>query len=206
MTLAPERSTTATTNGATPKTDARLPVIRFFTKPETDPYDEIAWEIRSAVIDGADGKPVFEQHNCELPASWSQNATNVVASKYFRGAAEADERARARAVRQAAHRPRGQLHHGMGLEGLYFADEDERETFRQELKYAAREPDALLQLAGLVQRRRRGRTRSAAPASSSASKTRSTRSSTGTAPRARSSRVALAPASTSRPSAAPPST
>ena len=89
MTLAPEtrpeiaeraRNGNSVRNG-----DARLPVSRYFTRPDTDPYDEIAWEIRSAIIDGADGKPVFEQHDCEIPATWSQNATNVVASKYFRG-------------------------------------------------------------------------------------------------------------------------
>src|ERR1700675_140323 len=65
--------------------EARLPIRRYFTRPEIDPYDEVTFEIRSAVIDGADGKPVFEQHECEIPATWSQNATNVVASKYFRG-------------------------------------------------------------------------------------------------------------------------
>jgi ribonucleoside-diphosphate reductase alpha chain len=79
MTLAPERVTTVR------NPEARLPIERFFTKPETDPYDELAWDLRSAVIEGADGTPVFEQHDIEFPAAWSQNATNVVASKYFRG-------------------------------------------------------------------------------------------------------------------------
>src|SRR5574341_1334351 len=82
MTLAPE--TRPNTRKAT-STEPRLPITRFFTKPEVDPYDELQWELRSAVIEGADGKPVFEQHEIEFPASWSQNATNVVASKYFRG-------------------------------------------------------------------------------------------------------------------------
>ena len=58
MTLAPERPTTATQAPATTiqNGEARLPITRFFTRPETDPYDQLAWEIRSAVINGSDGK------------------------------------------------------------------------------------------------------------------------------------------------------
>ena len=58
---------------------------RYFTRPGTHPYDEIEWEKRHAVIIGEDGKTVFEQHDVEFPQFWSQLATNVVASKYFRG-------------------------------------------------------------------------------------------------------------------------
>ena len=59
MTLAPELQTGSTVQNG----DARLPIARFFTRPETDPYDELAWELRSAVIEGADGTPVFEQRD-----------------------------------------------------------------------------------------------------------------------------------------------
>jgi len=51
---------------------------RRFTRPDVDPYDELQWELRTAVIAGPDGQPVFEQKDVEFPASWSQNATNVV--------------------------------------------------------------------------------------------------------------------------------
>ncbi len=71
---------------AAPVREARLPIERYFTKPEVDPYGELEWELRTASIEGADGKPVFEQKDVEIPKTWSQNATNVVASKYFRGA------------------------------------------------------------------------------------------------------------------------
>ncbi len=136
MTLAPERSTAKTPAKAAANTEARLPITRFFTRPETDPYDEIAWEIRSAVINGGDGKPVFEQHGCEIPADWSQNATNVVASKYFRGPLKpTDGLVREHSVRQLIDRVVNTIT-GWGWKDSYFADEDERETFRQELKYA----------------------------------------------------------------------
>src|SRR5262245_12097362 len=78
-----------------PRTDARpavpasrqgLPFKRHFTKAGRHPYDEVTWEMRSAVINDESGRPVFEQHGIEVPVSWSQTATNIVASKYFRGA------------------------------------------------------------------------------------------------------------------------
>src|SRR5687767_557295 len=58
---------------------------RYFTLPGVDPFDEIEWEIRSAVIGNEKGKVVFEQRDVEIPKSWSQQATNIVVSKYFRG-------------------------------------------------------------------------------------------------------------------------
>src|SRR5260221_8980480 len=58
---------------------------RYFTKVGRHPYDELAWELRSAVINDERGQPVFEQHGVEVPTTWSQTATNIVASKYFRG-------------------------------------------------------------------------------------------------------------------------
>ena len=68
--------------GATSK---GLTFARYFTKPGRHPYDELTWEHRSAVINDERGQPVFEQHGIEVPATWSQTATNIVASKYFRG-------------------------------------------------------------------------------------------------------------------------
>ena len=62
-----------------------LAISRYFTTLGVDPADELAWELRSASITGEDGKIVFEQKNIEVPKTWSMLATNVVASKYFRG-------------------------------------------------------------------------------------------------------------------------
>ena len=58
---------------------------RRWTRPGVHPYDEITWELRSAEIKNESGKSVFEQHDIEVPSFWSQLATNVVVSKYFRG-------------------------------------------------------------------------------------------------------------------------
>src|SRR5689334_22579019 len=69
-----------------------LSVPRYFTTPGVDPADELAWEMRSADIKGEDGKVVFEQKNIEVPKTWSMLATNVVASKYFRGTPGTPER------------------------------------------------------------------------------------------------------------------
>ncbi len=71
--------------GATPVERRRMSFKRHFTKPGTNPFDEVVWETRSAVINDEKGRPVFEQHDIEVPTSWSQTATNIVASKYFRG-------------------------------------------------------------------------------------------------------------------------
>jgi len=139
MTLAPEQTNVATTHATGTNVvrngDARLPVDRYFTTRERDPYDELGWEIRSAIITGGDGKNVFEQHDCEIPASWSQNATNVVASKYFRGPLKpTNGLVRERSVKQLIDRVVNSIT-GWGWKDGYFNDEDERETFRQELKY-----------------------------------------------------------------------
>src|SRR5437867_10124932 len=71
--------------------EASLAVRRFFTIPGRDPFDEIEWETRDAVIPGRDG-PVFEQRSVEFPKFWSQTATNIVAQKYFRGRLSSPER------------------------------------------------------------------------------------------------------------------
>jgi len=137
MTLAPDRRQTKTSAPARvpAREEARLPIDRYFTKPEIDPYDELEWEVRTASIEGADGRPVFEQKDVEIPAAWSQNATNVVASKYFRGPlAPKDGMVRERSVKQLIDRVVNQITE-WGRKDGYFASEDEAETFLQELKY-----------------------------------------------------------------------
>ena len=71
-----------------------LTIERYFTRPGVDPFDEVEWEIRSAVIGSEKGEIVFEQKDVEVPKFWSQTATNVVASKYFRGTLGTPERER----------------------------------------------------------------------------------------------------------------
>ena len=70
---------------STPKNGLKgLSIERRFSTAGTHPFDEIEWEIRDAVI-GDPESPAFEQRGVEFPKSWSQNATNIVAQKYFRG-------------------------------------------------------------------------------------------------------------------------
>src|SRR5689334_15116127 len=109
---------------------AGLGVRRFFTIPGRDPFDEIEWETRDALIPGKDG-PAFEQKNVEFPKFWSQTATNIVAQKYFRGRMSSPERETS--VKQMIGRVVDTIA-GWGREGGYFADEEEAQTFEDELK------------------------------------------------------------------------
>ena len=64
---------------------AGLEFPRFFSTAGIDPFDQVEWELRDAVIGGENGQVVFEQRQVEMPRTWSQQATNIVVSKYFRG-------------------------------------------------------------------------------------------------------------------------
>ena len=109
-----------------------LAVPRYFTTPGVDPADEMAWEYRTAGITGEDGKVVFEQKNIEVPKSWSMLATNVVASKYFRGTPGTPERETS--VRKLVARVVDTLTR-WGQDGGYFATETDRLTFHAELTH-----------------------------------------------------------------------
>lgn len=65
--------------------DKGLTFERFFTKSGIDPFDTVEWEPRDASITKEKGEKVFEQKAVEVPKSWSQSATNIAVSKYFRG-------------------------------------------------------------------------------------------------------------------------
>ncbi len=106
-----------------------LAIERRFSSPGTHPFDEIEWEIRDAVI-GDPAKPAFEQRGVEFPKSWSQNATNIVAQKYFRGQMGSAERENS--VKQMIGRVAGTIS-GWGREGGYFASDEDAEAFEAEL-------------------------------------------------------------------------
>jgi len=114
-----------------------IPIRRYFTTPGVDPYDDVQWHSdRTAVIEGADGKPVFEQRDVEFPKDWSQNATNVVASKYFRGPMVETPGGpqRERSVKQLIDRVVNTLTEWGRRDG-YFSAEEEAQTFHDELKH-----------------------------------------------------------------------
>jgi len=108
---------------------AGLSIRRYFTTPETHPFDAIEWETRDARIGHGD-KVAFEQQDVEFPKSWSQNATNIVAQKYFRGQLESP--ARERSVKQMIGRVAGTIA-GWGRERGYFATDEDADTFEAEL-------------------------------------------------------------------------
>ena len=105
---------------------------RYFTLAGVDPFDEVEWENRSAVIGNEKGKVVFEQRDVEIPKFWSQQATNIVVSKYFRGQLGAPERERS--VRQLIGRVVDTIT-GWAREQKYFASEDTLQSFSAELKH-----------------------------------------------------------------------
>ncbi|HEY3970260.1 MAG TPA: vitamin B12-dependent ribonucleotide reductase, partial [Solirubrobacteraceae bacterium] len=108
-----------------------LSVERLFTSPETHPFDTVEWEPRDARIGHGD-RVAFEQKDVEFPKSWSQNATNIVAQKYFRGQIGHPERERS--VKQMIGRVAGTIA-AWGRERAYFASEQDAESFEAELTH-----------------------------------------------------------------------
>ncbi len=118
-------------------TDRALGITRRFTRPGTHPYDEVAWSPRDArIVEPArDGRPervVFEQLACEFPLDWSDTAVRIVASKYFRYGM--DDPRREVSLREVIDRVVDTIRHH-GVKGGYFADDEEAETFAQELRH-----------------------------------------------------------------------
>ena len=109
-----------------------LTVRRHFTQANVDPFDAVEWEKRSAVISGENGEVVFEQHQVDIPKSWSQLATNVVVSKYFRGPLGTPQREFS--VRQMIGRVVNTLT-TWGKQGNYFASADDAQAFSDELTH-----------------------------------------------------------------------
>ena len=109
-----------------------LRVERYFTRAGISPYDEIEWEQRSASISNEKGNVVFEQSNVEIPKAWSQMATNVVVSKYFRGPLGSPQREHS--VRQMIGRVVDTIT-GWGSKDGYFAAEEDALAFADELTH-----------------------------------------------------------------------
>jgi ribonucleoside-diphosphate reductase alpha chain len=110
-----------------------IDIRRHFTTEGVHPYDEVEWERRDARITNyRDGAVAFEQLGVEFPTTWSLNATNIVAQKYFRGSLGTPEREQS--LKQVIDRVADTIT-TWGIEGGYFVDDHEAETFRAELKH-----------------------------------------------------------------------
>ncbi len=105
---------------------------RRFTDGKASPFDKVEWERRTALIGNEKGQVIFRQENVEVPKSWSQTATNIVASKYFHGKPNTFERETS--VRQLISRVVDTIVR-WGDEGGYFANTDSKVAFRDELTH-----------------------------------------------------------------------
>jgi ribonucleoside-diphosphate reductase alpha chain len=105
---------------------------RYFTDGRVSPFDSVEWEKRVAQIGNEKGQVIFRQENVEVPKSWSQTATNIVASKYFHG--KQDTSAREGSVRQLIGRVVNTIV-GWGEAGRYFASATARDAFRDDLTH-----------------------------------------------------------------------
>jgi ribonucleoside-diphosphate reductase alpha chain len=109
-----------------------LEFVRYFSQEGTDPFDEVEWDVRSAVIGNEKGQVVFEQRDVEIPRFWSQQATNIVVSKYFRGQIGTAERERS--VKQLIGRVVDTIT-AWARKQSYFASEDDLQAFSDDLKH-----------------------------------------------------------------------
>ncbi|MEY3070224.1 MAG: hypothetical protein RL473_331 [Actinomycetota bacterium] len=108
-------------------------IRRHYTTPGVHPYDQLVWEKRDARISNwKDGSVAFEQLGVEFPVTWSLNATNIVAQKYFRGTPGTIERESS--LKQVIDRVADTIT-TWGVEGGYFVDQAEADNFSNELKF-----------------------------------------------------------------------
>src|SRR3954452_11348551 len=114
-------------SAAAPSSTGGVSLERRFTESGKHPFDCVEWEIRDAIIGDA-----FEQRDVEFPKTWSQNATNIVAQKYFRGRMDAPEREHS--VKQMIGRVAGTIA-AWGRDGGYFATEEDASAFEDELTH-----------------------------------------------------------------------
>ncbi|MEA2478081.1 MAG: ribonucleoside-diphosphate reductase alpha chain [Thermoleophilaceae bacterium] len=103
-----------------------LTIERRFTQAGVDPFDTVDWELRTAEVGG------FKQEGVEFPSTWSQNATNIVTQKYFRGKMGSPERESS--VKQMIGRVAGTIAQ-WGRDGGYFATADDSDAFEAELTH-----------------------------------------------------------------------
>ncbi len=131
---APEIESESAPEAAAPTAQSApgLTITRRYTRPGGNVWETTEWELRTASIVGSDGTVVFEQKGVEIPRGWSQLATNVVVSKYFRGQVGTLEREYS--VKQLIGRVADKILE-WGRQGRYFATDADAEAFHDELRY-----------------------------------------------------------------------
>ena len=113
-----------------------LTIQRYFTNAGKHPFDDVVWERRSSIITNPDGSVVFQMDGAEIPASWSQLATDIVVSKYFRKSGlHGDPKQAETSVRQVVKRVAHTIRTAGEQAGGYFATKKDAESFEQELSF-----------------------------------------------------------------------
>ncbi len=129
----------ASLNQPSPRGGARghgLTVTRYFSRNSPNPFDDIVWEKRQSVITNPDGSIVFKMEGAEIPAGWSQLATDIVVSKYFRKAGlYGDKHQGETSVRQVVHRVAHSIRQAGERFGGYFASVQDADAFEAELSW-----------------------------------------------------------------------
>jgi ribonucleoside-diphosphate reductase alpha chain len=141
-TTATTSSSLSTSTKATAKKPSRahaprgVKVERRLTTPATDPMDTVVYERRSSTISNPDGSIVFKMEGAEVPATWSQLATDILISKYFRKAGlHGNKDEGETSVRQVVHRLAHTIRRAADDFGGYFATKADADTFEAELSY-----------------------------------------------------------------------
>ena len=116
----------------TSTTTAGFTIEPVFTAPGAHGFDGVEFTLRDALIQSGSGKTVFEQKDCEVPTSWSQTATNIVASKYFHGALGTPEREFS--VKQLINRVVDTITKA-GISAGYFDGAESATAFQNDLKF-----------------------------------------------------------------------
>jgi len=127
-----EQTTTAASAPSQHSSAPGLHFSRYFTKPGVNPFDELTWEFRDAIIQDFKGRLVFEQKAVEVPSDWSVTATNIVASKYLHGEVGTPEREKG--VRDLISRVAESIR-DWGMRDGYFASQEDADIFFAELTH-----------------------------------------------------------------------
>lgn len=135
LSLNPETNALSATPSTEPAADTGLRVPRRFTVPGVHPFDTVKWDRRRTVITNPDGSVVFQADDVEVPAEWSQLATDIVVSKYFRRAGVPGKPGRENSVRQVVNRLTRTIRAAGEQQGGYFASPEDAEAFESELAY-----------------------------------------------------------------------
>jgi ribonucleoside-diphosphate reductase alpha chain len=121
--------------GTNAPTLAGIHVARRFTTPGRHPFEDVKWERRKTVIANPDGSTVFAMEGVEVPAEWSQLATDIVVSKYFRKAGVPGTPGHETSVRQVVHRLAHTIRNAGEQQGGYFASLEDADAFEAELAF-----------------------------------------------------------------------